>query len=161
VERQCWRTCTHSECCDAVWDTCVVAALSDDERVEVVLADRHSRRSGVVVPALTDAARYAPVTQLRHPRHADRTGTCTQPQSSSTTKFIRHKLPSVLRRCWLGGRKGIRSVKKTERWGAGVVFCLERGAYLHMAQLMPLPLTVSCFRKNPDWFYLSGTGLPG
>jgi len=26
-----------------------------------------------------------------------------------------------------------------------VVFCLERGAGLHMAQLMPLPLTVCCF----------------
>jgi len=51
-------------------------------------------------------------------------------------------VPSVLCRCWLGGRKGIRSVK-TEWWGAGVVICLERGAYLHMAQLMPLPLTVS------------------
>jgi len=34
---------------------------------------------------------------------------------------------------------------KTERWGAGVVICLERGADLYMAQLMPLPLTVSCF----------------
>jgi len=33
------------------------------------------------------------------------------------------------------------------RWGAGVVICLKRGAYLHMAQLMPLPLTVSCFSK--------------
>ena len=29
----------------------------------------------------------------------------------------------------------------------GVVICLERGAHLHMAQLMPLPLTVSCFSK--------------
>ena len=47
---------------------------------------------------------------------------------------------------WLGGRKGIRSVK-TGRWGVGVVICLERGADLHMAQLMPLPFTVSCFRK--------------
>jgi len=28
-----------------------------------------------------------------------------------------------------------------------VVICLERGADLHMAQLMPLPLTVSCFTK--------------
>jgi len=36
---------------------------------------------------------------------------------------------------------------KTEWWGAGVVICLERGASLHMAQLMPLPLTVSCFSK--------------
>ena len=25
--------------------------------------------------------------------------------------------------------------------------CLDRGADLHMAQLMPLPLTVSCFSK--------------
>jgi len=51
----------------------------------------------------------------------------------------------VLWRCWLGGRKGIRPVKKTEWWGAGVVICQERGADL--AQLMPLPLTVSCFSK--------------
>ena len=28
-----------------------------------------------------------------------------------------------------------------------MVICLERGADLHMAQLMPLPLTLSCFSK--------------
>ena len=28
-----------------------------------------------------------------------------------------------------------------------MVICLERGADLHIAQLMPLPLTVSCFSK--------------
>ena len=28
-----------------------------------------------------------------------------------------------------------------------MVICLERGADLHVAQLMPLPLTVSCFSK--------------
>ena len=28
-----------------------------------------------------------------------------------------------------------------------MAICLERGADLHMAQLMPLPLTVSCFSK--------------
>ena len=28
-----------------------------------------------------------------------------------------------------------------------MVICLERGADLHMAQLIPLPLTVSCFSK--------------
>ena len=28
-----------------------------------------------------------------------------------------------------------------------MVICLEQDAYLHMAQLMPLPLTVSCFSK--------------
>ena len=54
---------------------------------------------------------------------------------------------SVLWHCWLGGRKGIRSVKKTEWWGSGVVICLERCADLHMAKLMPHPLTVSCFSK--------------
>jgi len=36
---------------------------------------------------------------------------------------------------------------KTEWCGAGMVICLERGADLHMAQLMPLPVTVSCFSK--------------
>ena len=55
-------------------------------------------------------------------------------------------LPSVLWRCWLGGRKGIWPVK-TKWWGAGVVVCLEQGADMHMTQLMPLPLTVSCFSK--------------
>ena len=38
-------------------------------------------------------------------------------------------------------------LQKTEWWGAGVVICLERGADLHIAQLMPLLLTVSCFSK--------------
>ena len=28
-----------------------------------------------------------------------------------------------------------------------MVICLERGANLHMAHLMPLPLTISCFSK--------------
>ena len=36
---------------------------------------------------------------------------------------------------------------KFKWWGAGVVICLDRGADLHMAQLMPLPLIVSCFSK--------------
>jgi len=36
---------------------------------------------------------------------------------------------------------------KTEWWAAGMVICLDRGANMHMAQLMPLPLTVSCFSK--------------
>jgi len=34
-----------------------------------------------------------------------------------------------------------------EWWGAGMVISLERGADLHMAQLMPLPLAVSCFSE--------------
>ena len=33
-----------------------------------------------------------------------------------------------------------------------MVFCLGQGADLHMAQLMPLPLTVSCFSKTQIGF---------
>ena len=37
--------------------------------------------------------------------------------------------------------------------------CLEQGADLHMAQLIPLPLTVSCFSKIqiglPFWYRLT------
>ena len=70
-------------------------------------------------------------------------------------------LPSVLWRCWLGGRKRIRPVKKSEWWGAGVVICLERGADLHMAQLMPLPLTISCFSKIQIGFTFLVPAHPG
>ena len=38
-------------------------------------------------------------------------------------------------------------LSRTEWWAAGMVICLEHGADLHKAQLMPLPLTVSCFSK--------------
>ena len=56
-------------------------------------------------------------------------------------------LTSVLCHCWLGGREGIRPVK-TELWGAGVVISVERGADLHMAQRIPLPLTVSVISEH-------------
>jgi len=40
-----------------------------------------------------------------------------------------------------------------------MVICLERDADLHMAQLKPLPLTVSCFSKIqivlPFWYRLT------
>jgi len=45
-----------------------------------------------------------------------------------------------------------------------VVICLEPGADLHMAQLMPLPLTVSCFSKIQTGFtflVLADPGSPG
>jgi len=40
----------------------------------------------------------------------------------------------------VGWQEGNPACKKTEWWVAGVVICLERGADLHMAQLMPLSL---------------------
>jgi len=73
----------------------------------------------------------------------------TVPPKTSTFYFLNN---SVLWRCWLGGRKGIRPVKN-EWWGVGVVICLEWGADLHTAQLMPLPLTVSCFSAIQTGFY--------
>jgi len=47
----------------------------------------------------------------------------------------------------VGWQEGHPACKKTEWQGAGMVICLEQGADLHMAQLMPPPLTVSCFNK--------------
>ena len=42
-----------------------------------------------------------------------------------------------------------------------MVICLERGADLHMAQLMPLPLTVSCFSKIQTGFTFLLPAHPG
>ena len=71
-------------------------------------------------------------------------------------------MPAVLWHCWLGGRKGIRPVKNwAKRWGAGMVICLQRGADLHMAQLMPLPLTVSSFSKIHIGFTFLVPAHPG
>ena len=56
------------------------------------------------------------------------------------------------------------TIVKDEWWGAGMVICLERGADLHMTQLMPLPLTVSCFSKIQIGFtflVLADPGSPG
>ena len=50
------------------------------------------------------------------------------------------------------------------RCGTGMVICLERDADLHTAQLMPLPLTVSCFSKiQIDFTFLvpAHPGSPG
>ena len=42
-----------------------------------------------------------------------------------------------------------------------MVICLERGADLRMAQLMPLPLTVSCFSKIQIGFTSLVSAHPG
>ena len=51
-----------------------------------------------------------------------------------------------------------------EWWSAAVVVCLEQGADLHMVQLMPLPLTVTCFSKIQIGFtflVVAHLGSPG
>ena len=60
----------------------------------------------------------------------------------------------------VGRQEGHTACKKTEWWGAGVVICLELGADLHMAQLMPLLLTVSCFSKIQIGFTFLVPGHP-
>ena len=42
-----------------------------------------------------------------------------------------------------------------------MVICLDRGADLHMAQLMPLPLPVSCFSKMQIGFTFLVPAYPG
>ena len=64
----------------------------------------------------------------------------------------------------VGRQEGHPACKKTEWWGDGMVICLERCADLHMAQLMPLPLTVSCSNKIQIGFtflVLAHLGSPG
>ena len=61
----------------------------------------------------------------------------------------------------VGRQEGHLACKKTEWWGSGVVICLERGADLHTAQLMPLPLTVYCFSKIQIGFTFLVPAHPG
>ena len=71
-------------------------------------------------------------------------------------------LPSVLWRCWLVGRKGIRPVKN---WVVGCcVVVWDEVQTLHIAQQMPVPLTISCSAKSrlvstclvlPFWYLLT------
>jgi len=61
----------------------------------------------------------------------------------------------------VGRQEGRPACKKTEWWGAGMVICLERGADLHMAQLMPLLLTVSCCSKIQVGFTFLVPAYPG
>jgi len=60
----------------------------------------------------------------------------------------------------VGQQEGHPACKKLQWWGTGMVICLERDADLHMAQLMPLPLTVSSFSKIILALFF-GTGSPG
>jgi len=60
---------------------------------------------------------------------------------------------------FVGQQEGHPACIKTEWWDVGMVVCLGRGVDLHMAQLMPLPLTVCCSSKSrfvlPFWYRLT------
>jgi len=62
-----------------------------------------------------------------------------------------------------GQQEGYLACKKLSG-GMVAWLCLGQGADLHMAQLMPLPLIISCSSKCrlvlPSWWYLSGVCSP-
>ena len=66
----------------------------------------------------------------------------------------------MLWRCWLGGRKGIRPLKKLS---GGMLAWLSVWSEVqtHMVQLMPLPLTVSCFSEIQIGFTFLVPAYPG
>jgi len=74
--------------------------------------------------------------------------------------YLHCLLPSVLWRCRLGGRKGIRPVK-TEWWCVLAWLSIWSEVQTCMAQLMPLPLTVSCFSKIQIGFTFLVPAHPG
>jgi len=64
----------------------------------------------------------------------------------------------------VGRQEGHPACKITEWWGTGMVIGLERVADWHMVQLMPLPLTASCFSEIQIGFtflVLAHPGSPG
>jgi len=61
----------------------------------------------------------------------------------------------------IGRQEGHPACKKLQWWGTGVVIFLEQGANMHMAQLMPLPLTISCFSKIQIGFTFLVPADPG
>ena len=92
------------------------------------------------------------------------TQTCCHLRQHATTKPLLHfnfkymyyqlniyYIVAVDNCCWLGVRKSIRPVKKLSG-GVLAWLSLERGADLHMAQMMPLPITLSCFNKSQVGF---------
>jgi len=85
-----------------------------------------------------------------------------QQQQPAFTAIIQVSLPSVLWRCWLGSRKGIRPIKN---WVVGCWHGYLSGARCRLAYgLMPLSLTVSCFSKiqiSFTFLVLAHLGSPG
>jgi len=76
--------------------------------------------------------------------------------------YFVHFLPFSALMLVVGRQEGHPACKKIERLGAGLVVCLERGADLHTAQLMPLhpktPSSLASFKSRlvlPFWFSLT------
>jgi len=84
---------------------------------------------------------------------------CSVKYSTYNSHIVSHKSAFSALTLLVGRQEGHSASKKTEWSGSGMVICLERGADLHMSQLIPLSLTVSCFSKIqiglPFWYRLT------
>jgi len=104
-------------------------------------------------------------TATRYPCHRGttipyfRSPVLNQKMIRSVDNFSRSNLVFQHCICWLGKRNGNQPLKTSDTypqsfpldvkiWGADMVTWMGRGADLHMAQLMPLPFTISCSRKS-------------
>ena len=135
------------KCC-----TCNLARLVACRRWRRTVAARLPRavRRRYTSPATTlkAAPSRSPRTDSRAPAgcSTEHTAGAALPHSMRVPRRL--KLLNCALTLLVGRQEGHPACKKTEWWGAGVVICLERRADLHMAQLMSLPLTVSCFSNK-------------
>jgi len=72
-----------------------------------------------------------------------------------TNQFFTGRVPFLT--LLVGQQEGHPACKKTEWWGAGMFICAD----LNTAQLMPLPLTVSCFSEIQTGFTFLVPAHPG
>ena len=158
-------------CVTAEWDIArqAVHEATRDSSVECD-CDEADADSGVSVETLRPSAAWATAepghcaTDLRNVSFATLRRFCH-------CLCCHHTVPSVLVPSVLcafsslmllvGRQEGHPACKTLEWWGGGVVVCLEQGADLHVAQLMPLPLTVSCFSKIQVGFTFLVPAHPG
>jgi len=116
------------------------AAASRRRRGSQRLSRRHDASRHVLAAPLACSPILTPDLHRKNTSHRHR-------QTFNISGFISPSYVFSSSTLLVGQQEGHPACKKTEWWGAGVVICLERGADLHKAQLMPLPLTVSCYSK--------------
>jgi len=93
-------------------------------------------------------------------------GIPTYDLSEKKRKKRKRKMRKRKHKTFISALKPIYNVElfSTAHRNFAMVICLQRGADLHMTQLMPLPLTASCFSKIQIGFtflVVAHTGSPG
>jgi len=98
---------------------------------------------GIFESSVVDNLLFIPAKRARHRQDSFVASGATMSISSNWIDFLAFSALTLL----VGRQEGHPACKKLGWWGTGMVICLERDADLHMAQLMPLLLTVTCFSK--------------